>query len=231
MQENDSFNGFSIHTLQFLSELALNNSRPWFDAHKDSFVRYLLDPMRGLVIDIAPTMIDIDPDFETAPEVDRTISRIYRDIRFSKDKSPYRSNMWITFKRRNPDWKDAPAYFFELMPDWYRYGMGYYSPSTETMAKFREAIASKSADFMKVAAPLEGEFELAGEDYKQRKDAPSDPLLRKWFVKKNFYLTRDSDVDDLLFSHDLVPALERGFKLLAPLYWFLMGLQGAKRPR
>ncbi|MEW6457318.1 MAG: DUF2461 family protein [Acidobacteriota bacterium] len=56
---------------------------------------------------------------------------------------------WIVFKRPNKDWKDAPAYFFEISPDSYRYGMGFYSASPDTMDRFREMIDKKPKEFLK----------------------------------------------------------------------------------
>jgi uncharacterized protein (TIGR02453 family) len=226
IEKQTTFSGFFPATHEFLLALAMNNSKPWFLDHKGEYTELLLDPMRQLVIELAPSMHAIDPEFETAPEVDKTISRIYRDIRFSKDKSPYRSNMWITFKRRNPDWKDSPAYYFEIFPDGYRYGMGYYSPSTDTMARFRKAIVAGKKLFVKAVSPLESVFTLQGEDYKKKPDAPADPLIRTWYMKKYFYLARNSGIDDVLHSAGLVRELEKGFKLLAPLYRFLMSLKG-----
>mgnify|MGYP001567660317 CR=1 FL=1 len=58
-----------------------------------------------------------------------------KDTRFSKDKSPFKCTMWITFKRPNKEWKGAPAYFFEIPTESYRYGMGFYSAGKETMDK------------------------------------------------------------------------------------------------
>jgi uncharacterized protein (TIGR02453 family) len=216
--------GFSGATLEFLLALAMNNSKPWFKDHRDEYEKYLLEPMRHLVIELAPAMLRIDPAFETAPETDKTISRIYRDVRFSKDKSPYRANMWISFKRRTPDWKDSPVYYFEIFPDKYRFGMGYYSPSTQTMTAFRKAILARRSEFTKVISPIDGVFTLHGDDYKKRPDAPEDPALRAWYMKKNFYLAQNRETDKLLFSPKLAKHVEDGFILLAPLYRFLWSL-------
>ena len=59
-------------------------------------------------------MLEIDNLFEIEPKVGKAISRIYRDIRFSKDKTPYRTNAWIAIKRSSKEWKEAPAYYFDL---------------------------------------------------------------------------------------------------------------------
>ena len=122
---SDQFSGFSAETLGFLRGLETNNNKPWFEAHRGEYQEHLLRPFQLLVAGLSEPMLAIDPHFETRPAVDRTLSRIYRDIRFSRDKSPFKTRMWLTFKRPSRDWKTAPAYFFEISPDRYRYGMGF----------------------------------------------------------------------------------------------------------
>ncbi|MBN1220352.1 MAG: DUF2461 domain-containing protein, partial [Anaerolineae bacterium] len=113
-KEQDKFEGFAPETLEFLRNLKANNNKTWFEAHKQEYQEYLLQPLQALVADMGNFMLSIDPYFEVTPAVNKTISRIHRDTRFSRDKSSYKSTMWITFKRPRKDWQDAPAYFFEL---------------------------------------------------------------------------------------------------------------------
>jgi len=127
----DRFNGFLPQAPGFLERLAANNNKAWFDEHRDQYEELLLEPLKLLVGDLTETMRAIDPALITIPAVDKTISRIYRDTRFSRNKSPCRTCLWITFKRRSPDWKQAPCFFFELTADSYRYGMGFYSAFRE----------------------------------------------------------------------------------------------------
>lgn len=96
--EEKRFSGFSPKTLKFLRGLKTNNNKAWFQAHRADYEKYVLQPLRDLVIDLGDFMLDIDPFFEITPSVNKTISRIYRDTRFSKDKSPFRSTVWFTFK-------------------------------------------------------------------------------------------------------------------------------------
>lgn len=131
------FKGFSQESLDFLGNLKANNNRMWYEANRQVYINCLLEPLQNLVVDIGAFMLTIDPYLEVTPAIDKTISRIYRDTRFSRDKSPYKSTMWITFKRPNKEWKDAPAFFFEISPDSYRYGMGFYSAGKKTMDRFR----------------------------------------------------------------------------------------------
>ncbi|MEI6521625.1 MAG: DUF2461 domain-containing protein, partial [bacterium] len=124
---------FDKKTINFLQNLKENNDKVWFKENENDYRGFVLEPLQDLVEDLSDTMLDIDDEIETNPAIGKTISRIYRDIRFSKDKSPFRSNMWITFKRPIKDWQDYPGFFFEIAPDHYCYGMGFYNASIKTM--------------------------------------------------------------------------------------------------
>ena len=147
-KEHGRFQGFAPETFEFLRNLKANNNKTWFEAHRQAYQEYLLQPLRDLVVEMGGFMLTIDPYFEVRPAINKTISRIHRDLRFSRDKSPYKSTMWITFKRPWKDWKEAPAYFFELSSDSYRYGMGFYSASKNTMDRLREQIDRKPQEFL-----------------------------------------------------------------------------------
>ncbi len=132
------FHGFSEDTIRFFDELGVNNTTTWFAANKDRYTHMVMKEFRALAEELHPVMMNIDPRLETRPE--KAISRIYRDVRFSDDKSPYKTTMWITYKRLNKTWQDYPSYFFKLSGSSYRYGMGFYSATRTTMDLFREQI-------------------------------------------------------------------------------------------
>ncbi|MBI5748337.1 MAG: DUF2461 domain-containing protein, partial [Nitrospinae bacterium] len=219
---DNRFNGFSQKTLDFLRNLKANNNKTWFEANKKNYQKYLLEPLQNLVVYLGEFMLTIDPHFEIRPAVNKTISRIYRDTRFSKDKSPFRDTMWITFKRPNNDWKDAPAYFFEISPDSYRYGMGFYSASKETMDRLREMIVRKSKEFFKVVSLYSKQkvFVVEGEKYKRILNNNIPEEFQDWYQKKNLYLVCNRVIDDTLFSRKLLDDLESGFGLIAPFYHY-----------
>ena len=90
---------FSQKTLDFLFENRLHDSREWFAQHKKEYQELVIQPLRQLVMDLSPTMLELDPEFNTEPKVDKTICRVWRDTRYTKDPSLYRDHMWILFKR------------------------------------------------------------------------------------------------------------------------------------
>jgi uncharacterized protein (TIGR02453 family) len=227
-EEERKFKGFSPKTLKFLRGLKANNNKKWFDTHRTDYNEYVLQPLRDLVTDLGDSMLDIDPRFEITPAVNKTISRIYRDTRFSKDKSPFRSTVWFTFKNRKKDWATlVSGYFFELSVNAYRYGMGFYDAAPAIMAKFREMIDENPKEFLKAISFFTKQctFVLEGEKYKRTIDASKPENIQHWYQRKNMYLVCNRKIDDTLFSSKLVDDLIDGFALIAPFYRYLQTIK------
>jgi uncharacterized protein (TIGR02453 family) len=220
------FTGFTPDTLEYLRLLAANNRKEWFEAHKDEYRQLLQEPLQQLAAALAGPLMAIDPDLIVEPR--RVVSRIYRDTRFSRDKSPYKTTMWLTYKRPLTAWQDAPAFFFELTADSYRFGMGFYSASKGTMDRLRQAIEQRPVQFRQAVAFLEEQdaFVLEGELYKRvlRPDLADD--LQVWHRRKNLYLVCNRQPDKALFTRRLADDLRKGFFLLAPFYSYLTALSG-----
>lgn len=223
------FNGFTQQGLTFLQDVRIHNSKDWFDDNRPIYDDQILTPFRRLVDDLSQSMLMIDPEFETRPAIGKTLSRIHRDTRFSHDKSRYRSRMWLTFKRHSKDWKDAPVYFFEIAPDFYRYGLGYYSASRQTMDLLRLLMRTEPKDFLSVVKCCKAPFELVGESYKRPLIKEQDPKIADWYNRKSFAVMQTSQDMEKIFSDKLVSQLESGFKQLAPLYHYLMRVEMMKR--
>ena len=223
-----AFTGFTPAALGFFEQLAANNSKTWFDLHRQEFEDLLLTPLKALVADLSPSMLIIDPRLITVPAVDKTISRIRRDTRFTRDKSPYRTRLWISFKRPGKDWQDTPVYFCEISATGYRYGMGFYSASRQTMNHLRQYIEAKPAVFRKDVAFLarQNSFVLEGERYKRPLNPSLAEDLQDWHQRKNLYLICHRPAGGVIFSAELVAELREGFASLAPLYRLLWHLRG-----
>lgn len=220
---NSSFHSFSQKTIEFLIDLKANNTKSWFEDHKHAYTEYVLKPAQSLVSELSDFMLAIDPYLETSPAVGKTISRIYRDTRFSKDKSPFRNHIWITFKRSRKEWIDAPAFFFELTPVSYRYGMGFYSATKDTMDTFREMIDNDPDEFKRAVSfyAEQRKFIIEGDQYKKRLDPSKPDDILDWYQRKNLYLVCNCDIDNRLFGYELVNDLTEGFDQLKDLYHYL----------
>ena len=89
------FNGFPKETVKFLKNLAKNHKRDWFNEHKGDFDAYVTEPARGFVDAMGTRLMEIAPGIIAEPRVNGSIFRIYRDTRFSKDKTPYKTHLGI----------------------------------------------------------------------------------------------------------------------------------------
>lgn len=218
--------GFTPATMAFLQELEANNTKAWFEAHKGDYQDHLLAPFARLVQHLTPMMLAIDPLFETRPAVDKTLSRIHRDIRFSRDKSPYRACMWLAFKRPGQRWQERPGFFFELTPRTYRFGMGFYAASKPTMDILRANIEENPRAFAREVRFLadQNTFTIEGDVYKRVLNPTLPEDLRQWHNRKNVFLACNRTCDSHLFSSALAVDLAAGFTQVAPLYHFFSGL-------
>ncbi|MCL2892246.1 DUF2461 domain-containing protein [Brenneria tiliae] len=223
------FNGFSQRGLTFLQQVRQYNDKAWFNEHRDIYDRQLVAPFRALVDELSLTMLQIDDHFETRPAIGKTLSRIHRDTRFSHDKSRYRSQMWLTFKRTRKDWTDAPVYFFEIAPDFWRYGLGYYSATRNTMELFRQTLRGNPQRFLAAASCLQHRFELEGDSYKRPLIKEQPPELADWYNRKSFAAICTRQDMEALFSAELAATLAQGFTQLEPLYRYLMEIEAMKK--
>ncbi len=217
-----AFAGFCPETLEFLALVKLHDSKAWYDEHKPDYRRLLTDPFAALLSDLTTVFADIDPALDTNPK--RCFSRIRRDTRFSKDKTQYRDNMWMSVKCTMDEWFDHPTFFFEITPVSFRYGMGYYAATPRTMERFRAAVTRDIEGFRQVVRSALAWFEVAGEMYKRDKDPTLPEDIRLWHNRRELYVVHTGHPVSQLYEPALVDELRAGFARLAPLYHFLMRL-------
>ncbi len=94
------FNGFQPEAFRFFRQLARNNHKPWFDKHRPVYEEHVAGALKGLFEELAPTMLRLRPDFDLSGKTGHNFTRINRDIRFARDKSPYRRNLYLYFGRQ-----------------------------------------------------------------------------------------------------------------------------------
>ena len=217
----------SLETLQFLAENRIQNSKSWFHEHKAQYQALVLEPMVELVQGLAPAVLEIDPMLVTEPRVCRTISRIYRDTRFTRDKSIYREVMWCAFVRDKKAYPDWPGLVVEFSPDGFRYGCGYYCAPPALIETVRGLILAGDPDFLKARDFVEGQtlYRLEGERYRRNRYPDQPEGLRSWLDRKNLLLIHNSQDFDLLFSEGFAQVVGRDLLTLKPFYDFITKAQ------
>ncbi len=222
---------FTTKTLEFLIENRLHNSKTWFEEHKPDFQNLVVAPLAELVVRLAPALLEIDPELVAIPKVGKCISRVYRDTRFSRDKTLYRDVMWAVFMRDKKRYGGLPGFFFEIAPCGFRYGCGYYQAGGDSMQRIRELILAGDKDFQAAFAAYEGQdrFTLEGELYKTSRHPGSPEALRNWLDRKNICFVHSSTDATLLYAENLPETLATHFALLAPIYRFLAKAELSKK--
>jgi uncharacterized protein (TIGR02453 family) len=217
-----AFGGFTKEGLVFLKNLAANNNKDWFNLHRQVYEDHIMMPLRQLAEELGPFIISVDREIEISPNVNKTISKIYRDTRFSKDKEPFRTGLWITFRRPNKIWGNVPEFYFYFTPEEYQYGMGFYSATPANMAKFRQNILADPGRFSKIARGFGSDVVIGGEDYRKQipNELPAD--MQRWFQKRNLYVSRSKKPDRVFYSPILRREIEDYFNKYSPLYLFLI---------
>ncbi len=215
---------FTPQTLEFLFENRLNDSRAWFLEHHEQYEQLVLRPLRDLSQALSHTALEIDPEVVSQPQVGKTISRIRRDTRFSHDKSLYRDNMWIVFRRPKASLAEAPCLYFEIRGQEFEYGCGFYHCSPPVMGTIREMILAESPFFDKAQAALQRQtvFHLEGECYRRAHYPDQPEEKRQWLERSNLCLMATSDDAKLLFSNRLADTVAKHLSLLKPMYHFLL---------
>ncbi|MBR5429397.1 MAG: DUF2461 domain-containing protein [Firmicutes bacterium] len=215
--------GFSPATLDFLWDVSFYNERAWFLEHKQEYRELVERPLKELAEYVRRELADSHPQLGLWPQV----SRIYRDQRRSHGKGPYKDHLW--FSLRPPldvEWFAWPTPWFEIGPDSWCYGCGYYQARPATMAKLRRRIDRHPRALQRLTRQLQQqeEFVLEGPEYARPKGDPG-PLLRPWYNKRSLVLIHREKAGEALFGSGLAPRITAGFRFLMPYYEYLTSLE------
>src|SRR6478672_1527181 len=150
---------FNKRTLSFFRQLARHNEKSWFEAHRDIYENDVRAPMRELIEDLDIRFAEFAPEIGGDPK--RSMFRINRDIRFSKDKSPYKTHAACWFNHRNASTRvgseadtGSAGFYFHLQPGKSFIGGGLWMPPRPSLNKLRDAIADDPAGFDRIARGL-----------------------------------------------------------------------------
>ena len=160
------FQGFSGATVDFMWGIRFNNEKGWFEAHKEEYLTTFQRPMKALADEVYVAFTDRHPDLDLICKV----SRIYRDARRLFGRGPYKDHLWLSLTRPHEEGCAEPVFWFELGPEGYSYGMGFWQAPAVTMAKFRARMDREPKAMEKLARRFQKQdvFVLEGEDYKRQ---------------------------------------------------------------
>lgn len=212
----------SKNTFRFLKALSENNNREWFEKHKPEY-QIIQSEFKDMLVELVVEMSKFDKTLQNV-DVSKSIFRIYRDVRFSKDKTPYKTNMgaWINKGGKNSIYA---GYYLHLQPGGNSFAAaGCYSPDAETLKKLRQEIDYSSGAFKKILneKKLKQTFgELS--DFKLKTNPkgydPANPMIE--YLKQKSFIVSKQMKDIEISKQDFIQSLSDIYKAAHPLVQFL----------
>ena len=228
---------FSARTLTFLRGLKAHNEKPWFESHRAQYERDVKAPLRDLVEEMDVRFARFAPEFVGDPK--KSVFRIYRDVRFSRDKQPYKTHASCWFfhrdgsRRVGQEAEDGGAgFYFQIAPGNAFIAGGIWMPPRRSLGKIRDAIAEDPGGFVKLArAPalvkrfggLDDEAKLT----RMPRGYPPEHPAGEWLKLQSFTVGRVL-TDAQAISGKLPALLEKDYEVMLPMVRWVNGVLGLK---
>jgi len=217
------FNGYTKSAFQFLESLQQNNNREWFSENKAQYETLIREPTLDFITSMNSPLHDISPHFIAEPKKSGgSMMRPYRDTRFSKDKTPYKTNIGIQFRHISGKDIHAPGYYVHIDATEIFIGIGLWKPDANALGLIRQSISDNYEQWLEIVTSLEShQFGFAGESLKRppKHFDANDPAIVH-LKRKSSLMMKPLALSDTL-SADLVDNLVMEFKRSVPFMRFL----------
>ena len=205
---------FPQNTVSFLKKLSRNNTREWFEKNRALYNSDFLEPAINFIVEMGEKLLTLSPNISAIPKIDKSIFRIHRDLRFSKNKAPYKTNMGLYFWEGPGKKMEGSGYYFHLEPRGFGAGAGMYMFSKEHLKKYRDVVSTpekgKELDSIVKKITKKGVYELGGKKYKKTprgydpNSKYADYLLHEglysWYEGKDFGELTKKNAVDMIFK-------------------------------
>lgn len=211
---------------EFLSNLSENNDKEWFNAHREEYNEKLLYPAQDFVLDMGSRLADIYPDIQAIPAVDKSIFRLYKDVRFSKDKRPFKTNLGILFWEGNKKRIECPGFYFHIEPGQFLLGSGIYMFTKELLEQFRSVVSNpaKAAQLDAIVKKIQKKngMRIGEKSYKKiPKGFDPDYKYAEYYLYSALYSIYESNDTKKLYNADIVEYSLKVYREFFPLHeWF-----------
>lgn len=193
---------FTPATIAFLKELKANNNREWFNENKPRYEAEVLDVALNFIQSMHDPLLDFAPHFTAIPKrMGGSLMRVYRDTRFSKNKTPYKTNIGIQFRHEQARDVHSPGYYVHIDPEEVFLGVGMWRPAPEALAGIRQRISDKQSEWLRATgeSAFKRKFKLGGQTLSRppRGFAKDHPMIED-LKRKDFIAVRTMKLEEAL---------------------------------
>jgi uncharacterized protein (TIGR02453 family) len=218
------FKCFDLSLLGFLDELAQNNERDWFAENKDRYERLVREPALEFIAAMGPHLDRFAPEFDAiAKKTGGSLMRVFRDTRFGRDKTPYKTNVGIQFRHTQAKDVHSPGYYLHIEPGRHFLGAGMWHPEPDALAKIRNAIIERPKAWQSARddKAFKRYYTLDGGALKRPpRGFPADHAMVE-DLKRTDFIASCTLSDDELFRGDSVTRIAKRFEAATPVMKFL----------
>lgn len=222
---SERFTGFPKGAIKFFKDLERNNNKEWFHEHRNEFEEFILEPSRAFVLDMGEKLTSLSPEIIADPAVNRSLFRINRDTRFSKDKSPYKTHYAMFFWEGSRKKMECSGFYLHFEVDKLILGAGLHMFPRPVLEMYRHKAGSEDAgrELSKIVSKLEKDgIAIEGEKYKK---VPSgfdpDHFNSELLKHKGLYAGVESKVPPEFHTRKLLDHSFKEFKKMQPLQRWL----------
>lgn len=228
MSRNETFTGFPEAGVQFLRDLAENNEKSWFEANKQTYLDAVQQPAKSLVATLGECLqAEFPPTSYDTRTNGGSLMRIYRDTRFSADKTPYKTNVAMMFTPDGYKRMEAPAFGLQLTLQQVELVAGMFSFTKPQLERYREAVADEVSGQLLIAAvqrvESSGAYPLGGQELKRvPRGYDNDHPRAEWLKFKGLHVYSPAIALEVVYSAALVDTVMAHFRNMAPVWQWLM---------
>lgn len=217
---------FPFDAIKFLSKLKRNNNKEWFETHREEFNNSVLEPAQEFVVVLGELLRTFAPGIIALPKIDKSIFRLHRDVRFSKDKSPYKTNLGILFWEGERKKMECSGFYFHAEPDYIFLGAGQYVFTEELLKKYRAIVYNpdKAKQLVTIIKKLNRKgFQTGGKTYKKTpKGFDPEYPYSDYLLYNGIYIYEEINNLKKLQKTDIVKFTLAKFRDMLPLHKWLV---------
>ncbi|BDQ03332.1 DUF2461 domain-containing protein [Ignavibacterium sp.] len=218
---------FPFVTAKYLSDLSKNNNREWFLKNRERFDIEFLQPAMQFVIDLGERIQTFAPNIMAVPRVDKSIFRLHRDVRFRKNKSPYKTNLGIYFWEGKGKRMECSGFYFHIEPNNFFLGAGMYVFSPQQLKKYRDTVYNpdKGRELSNIISSIlkNKNYSIGGKTYKKTpRGYDSDYKYSELLLHSGVYSFYEIESLNMFHKKDIVEFTYNVFKDMNPLHQWLV---------
>jgi uncharacterized protein (TIGR02453 family) len=226
MTKIEKFQGFYKETLDFFSKLKRNNNKSWFEANRHIYEKFVIKPAQTFVGDLGNRLEKISPNIVAIPKIDKSIFRIYRDIRFSADKTPYKTQLAMLFWEGPGKKLESPGFYLHFNNEKLFLGVGMHEFPKHFIQDYRDSVIhpQHGPELEKAIKKVQKnpDYRLGWKYYKKIPSGyNADHPNAEFLLYRGIGFQYETSVPDIIFSEFFVDYIYKKFEQMSPIYFWI----------